>query len=71
MKTLKWIEESKKGVKYDFYLRKHLQYCFVDSQIYINITREDSVFSLLNTYNDVNFEITKKLIIADMQLVMI
>ena len=31
-----------------------------NSQIYINITREDSVFSLLNSYLDLNFEFIKK-----------
>ena len=32
----------------------------VNSQIYINITREDSVISLLNGYLDLNFEVIKK-----------
>ena len=36
------------------------------SQIYINITREDSVIRLLNIYLDLNFEVIKKLIILDM-----
>ena len=31
-----------------------------DSQIYINIPREDSVISLINSYLDLNFEIIKK-----------
>ena len=31
-----------------------------NSQIYINIPREDSVFSLLNSYLDLNFEVIKK-----------
>ena len=31
-----------------------------NSQIYINIPREDSVFSLLNSYLDLNFEIIEK-----------
>ena len=31
-----------------------------NSQIYINIPREDSVFSLLNTYLDINFEVMEK-----------
>ena len=35
------------------------------SQIYINITREDSVIRLLNIYLDLNFEVIKKLIILD------
>ena len=30
------------------------------SQIYINLPREDSVNSLLNSYIDLNFEVTKK-----------
>ena len=30
------------------------------SQIYINIPREDSVISLLNSYLDLNFEVVKK-----------
>ena len=42
-----------------------------NSQIYINIPREDSVISLLNSYLDLNFEFIKKLIIPDMQTVMI
>ena len=31
-----------------------------NSQIYINITREDSVISLLKSYLDLNFEVIKK-----------
>ena len=31
-----------------------------NSQIYINIPREDSVISLLNSYLDLNFEVVKK-----------
>ena len=31
-----------------------------NSQIYINIPREDSVISLLNSYLDLNFEVIKK-----------
>ena len=31
-----------------------------NSQIYINIPREDSVISLLNSYFDLNFEVIKK-----------
>ena len=31
-----------------------------NSQIYINIPREDFVISLLNSYNDLNFEVIKK-----------
>ena len=31
-----------------------------NSQIYINIPREDSVISLLNSYLDLNFEVLKK-----------
>ena len=31
----------------------------LNSQIYINIPREDSVISLLNCYLDLNFEIIK------------
>ena len=42
-----------------------------NSQIYINIPREDSVISLLNSYLDLNFEVIKKLIILDTQTVMI
>ena len=42
-----------------------------NSQIYINIPRKDSVISLLNSYLDLNFEVVKKLIILDMQTVMI
>ena len=37
-----------------------------NSQIYINIPREDSVISLLNSYLDLNFEVKKKMIIPDM-----
>jgi len=42
-----------------------------NSQIYINIPREDSVISLLNSYLDLNFEVIKKLMILDMGMVMI
>ena len=42
-----------------------------NSQIYINIPREDSVISLLNSYLDIGFEVIKKLIVLDMQTVMI
>ena len=31
-----------------------------NSQIYINIQREESVVSLLNIYLDINFEVIKK-----------
>ena len=31
-----------------------------NSQIYINIPREDSVISLLNSYLNLNFEVIKK-----------
>ena len=31
-----------------------------NSQIYINISREDSVISLLNSYLDLSFEVIKK-----------
>ena len=41
------------------------------SQIYINIPTEDSVISLSNSYSEVNFEVIKKLIIIDMETVMI
>ena len=39
--------------------------------MYINMPREDFVFSLLNSYLELNFEVIKKLIIPDMQMVMI
>ena len=42
-----------------------------NSQTYINIPREDSVISLLNSYLDLNFEVIKKLIIPGMQTVTI
>ena len=42
-----------------------------NSQIYINIPKEDSVISLLNSYLDLNFEVVKKMIIPDMQTVTI
>ena len=42
-----------------------------NSQIYINIPREDSVISLLNSYLDLNLKLSKKLIIPDMEKVMI
>ena len=42
-----------------------------NSQIYINIPKEDSVISLLNSYVDLNFEVIKKMTIPDMQTVMI
>ena len=32
-----------------------------DSQLYINLPREDSVISLLNSYLDLNFELNKKI----------
>ena len=41
------------------------------SQIHINIPREDSVISLLNSYLDLNLEVVKKMIIQDMEPVMI
>ena len=42
-----------------------------NSQICINIPREDSVISLLNSYLDSNFEVIRKLINPDMEMVMI
>ena len=42
-----------------------------NSQIYINIPREDSVISLMNSYLDINLKLSKKLMILDMELVMI
>ena len=42
-----------------------------NSQLYINIPRESSVFSLLHSYLDLNFEVFKKLKIAGMQMVLI
>ena len=42
-----------------------------NSQIHINITRKDSVISLLNCYSDKNFEVITKLIVPDKQTVMI
>ena len=42
-----------------------------NSQIYINIPREASVISLLNSYLGLKFEVIKKLMIPDMQTVMI
>ena len=41
------------------------------SQIYIKIPREDSVNSLVNTYLDLSCEVIKKLIVPDMQMVII
>ena len=43
----------------------------LNSQIYINIPREDSVVSLLNSYLDLIFEVVKKLINLHMKTVMI
>ena len=40
-------------------------------QIYIKVPREDSGISLLNSYLELNFEVNKKLIIPDMETVMI
>ena len=43
-----------------------------NSQIYINIPREDSVISLLNSYIDLNFDVFYTLLlITDMQIIMI
>ena len=42
-----------------------------NSQIYINIPREDSVISLLNSYLDITLKLSKKLMILDMQTVVI
>ena len=42
-----------------------------NSQMYINLPREDSVISLLNSYLELNFEVFKKAIIPDMQTVLI
>ena len=41
------------------------------SQKYINIPREDSVISLLNSYLDLSFEVIKKADDSDMEMVMI
>ena len=42
-----------------------------NSQIYINMPRDDSVISLLNSYLLLNFEVIKKLMFTDMRTVMI
>ena len=42
-----------------------------NSQIYINIPREDSLMSLLKSYIDLNFEYSMLLLITDMQMGMI
>ena len=42
-----------------------------NSQVYINIPREDSVTSLINSYLELNLKISKKLVIPDMHMVMI
>ena len=42
-----------------------------NSQIHINIPREDSVISLLKSYLDLNFEVIKKQMIPDMQTALI
>ena len=36
-----------------------------NSQIYINIPREDSVNSLLNSYLELNFDVFKLIIVTD------
>ena len=43
----------------------------LSSQINNNKPREANVFSLLISYRELNFEVIKKLIIPDMQMVMI
>ena len=42
-----------------------------NSQIHINIPREDTYISLLNGYLELNFEVIKKKITQDLQMVMI
>ena len=43
----------------------------LSSQVNMNILSEDSVLSLLNSYLDFNLKVIKKLIIPDMETVMI
>ena len=38
-----------------------------NNQIYVNLPREDFVISLLNSYLDLKFKLSKKLIFPDMQ----
>ena len=50
-------------LKYDYFRYSPARISKINtpnSQIYINIPREDSVISLLNSYLDVNFEVIKK-----------
>ena len=42
-----------------------------NSQIYVNIPREDSAISLMNSYLDLILKSSKELIIPDMEMVMI
>ena len=42
-----------------------------NSQIYINIPREDSFISLLNSFLNLNFEVIKRAVIPDTQTVTI
>ena len=42
-----------------------------NSQMYINIPRENSVAPLLNSYLDLNFEVLMLVLVTGMQMVMI
>ena len=67
-------EVNRRILKYDF-----LRYSFAEKsllntpniQTYDSIPREESVNSLLYRYHDLNFKVIKKLIKADIQMVMI
>ena len=41
-----------------------------NSQIYINIPREDSVISLLNSYLELNFDVLLLLLVTNTQMLM-
>ena len=56
-------EVDQRIVKYDYIRYSPAETSTINtpnSQIYINIPREDSVFSLINSYLDLNFEVIKK-----------
>ena len=68
-------EVDQKILKCDYIRYSPAETCTINtpnSQIYIKIPREYSAISLLNScYLDLNFEVIKKLIILDMETVML
>ena len=67
-------EVDRRNLKCDYNRYSHAETSTINtpnSLIYINIPEEESVISFLNSYLDLNFEVIKKLMILDMQTVMI